>query len=65
MDFFDAVNKRASYREEFDGAEICNTDLKEIVEAGIKAPSGYNRQTTSFIIVTNPEVKSKLAELVL
>ena len=64
MDFFDAINKRASYREEFDGAGISKADLEEIVEAGIKAPSGYNHQTTSFIIVTNTEVKSKLVELV-
>ena len=56
--------KSSHYREEFDGAGIPKADLEEIVEAGIKAPSGYNHQTTSFIIVTNTEVKSKLAELV-
>jgi nitroreductase len=64
MDFFDVVDRRASYREEFDGTDISKEDLEEIVEAGIKAPSGYNHQTTSFVIVSNPEIKSKLAEFV-
>ena len=64
MDFFEAIYKRASYREEFDGVDIPKEDLEAIVKAGIKAPSGYNHQTTSFIIVTNPELKSQLAELV-
>ena len=64
MEFFDVINKRASYREEFDGSEVPRKDLEEIVEAGIKAPSGYNHQTTSFYIVTNPELKAAMAELV-
>lgn len=35
MDFFDVVDRRASYREEFDGTDISKEDLEEIVEAGI------------------------------
>ena len=64
MDFFSVIKKRCSYREEFDMAEISKEELQEIVEAGICAPSGYNHQTTSFIIVTNHELKQELAKMI-
>ena len=64
MDFFEAVEKRASYRSEFSEKEIPEEDIRKIVSAGLHAPSGYNFQTTSFIVVRDPKMRGKLAELV-
>jgi nitroreductase len=64
MEFFDVINKRGSYRGAFEEIEIPRCDLEAMLEAGIRAPSGYNFQTTSFIVVTRPELKKKLAQLV-
>ena len=63
MDFFETVEKRASYRNEFAEQEIPEEDIRKIVTAGLHAPSGYNYQTTSFIVVRDPVLRSKLAEL--
>lgn len=63
MDFFEAVEKRASYREAFLEKDVPESDIREIIEAGIKAPSGYNMQTTCFAVIRDAEIKSRLAEL--
>ncbi len=64
MDIFEAINKRHSYRGEFEDKKIPQEDLKKIVQAGIQAPSGRNGQTTSFVIVDNEEILEKLREIV-
>lgn len=55
MDLFDAIKKRYSYRGAFETSPVPREDLKKIVQAGIDAPSGINRQTTSFVIVDDIE----------
>ena len=60
MEFFETVNSRHSYRGPFTDAPVLDTDLVKIVEAGIKAPSAGNRQTTSFVIVNEPEVLDQI-----
>ena len=37
--------------------------LKQMVDAGIRAPSGSNRQGWKFIVVTDPEIKNQLGDL--
>ncbi len=64
MDIFDAIAKRHSYRGEFLDTPIPPEDLRKIVDAGIHAPSGKNEQTTSFVIVDDPEVLKQLAAIV-
>lgn len=64
MDFFEVIRKRHSYRGAFQPLPIPDEDIHEIMDAGVRAPSGYNRQTTSFIVVTDEELRKKLAELV-
>jgi len=64
MDFFETVSKRGSYRREFVNEIIPQEDLEQIIMAGIKAPSGYNHQTTSFIVITNKEFMKKLATII-
>ena len=44
----------------FDGAPIPSEDLKQILEAGLQAPSGYNLQPWRFIVVRSPEQKKRL-----
>ena len=63
MEFFETVEKRASYRNAFAAQEIPEADIRKIVTAGLHAPSGYNFQTTSFVVVRDPELRGKLAEL--
>lgn len=63
MDFFEAVSKRGSYRGQFLDQPIPEADMRKMLEAAIKAPSGYNMQTTSFVVVTEPELKAQIAAL--
>ena len=42
MEFFETVEKRASYRYAFAEKEIPEEDIRQIVTAGLHAPSGYN-----------------------
>jgi nitroreductase len=44
----------------FDGVPIPLEDLKQILDAGLHAPSGYNMQPWRFIVVQAPEQKKKL-----
>lgn len=63
MELFEAIGKRGSYRGEYTQAEIPKEDLEKIVCAGIRAPSGLNMQSTSFVVVTNAELREKISEL--
>jgi len=64
MDVFEAIHNRYSYRGEFRDTPIPREDLRKIVDAGIHAPSGKNEQTTSFVIVDDPEVLKQLVAIV-
>jgi nitroreductase len=55
MTFYDAIRKRGSYRQEFLAEAVPEEVLLRIMEAGCRAPSGYNFQTPSFLVVTNPD----------
>lgn len=44
----------------FDGKPIPPEDLRQILEAGLHAPSGYNMQPWRFIVVQSPEQKKRL-----
>jgi nitroreductase len=63
MDTFEAIGKRHSYRGSFDGRKVPREDLLRIVQAGIQAPSGHNAQSTSFVIVDEPSLIAKMAEI--
>jgi len=64
MDVFEAIAKRYSYRGEFVDRPVPREDLRKIVRAGIQAPSGKNEQTTSFVIVDDPDLLRQVAEVV-
>ncbi|MFC1453310.1 nitroreductase family protein [Verrucomicrobiota bacterium] len=63
MDVFEAIAKRHSYRAGFEDRAIPREDLTKIVDAGIRAPSGCNAQTTSFVVVDDPGTLATLAEI--
>ncbi|MBN2068605.1 MAG: nitroreductase family protein [Opitutales bacterium] len=63
MDLFEAISKRHSYRLGFKDTPIPEADLRKIVQAGLDAPSGKNAQTTTFVIVNDPEVVSRIRTL--
>src|SRR6202789_2328851 len=44
----------------FDGAPIPAEDLKQILDAGLHAPSGYNLQPWRFVVVQSMEQKKRL-----
>ncbi|HEU4635065.1 MAG TPA: nitroreductase family protein [Edaphobacter sp.] len=44
----------------FDGSPIPIEDMKQILDAGLHAPSGYNMQPWRFVVVQTPEQKKKL-----
>ncbi|MDP8218544.1 MAG: nitroreductase family protein [Candidatus Theseobacter exili] len=63
MDFFEAVEKRHSYRGPFKNVTVSGKDIVRIVESGLKAPSGKNGQTTTFVIVDEPGLVKKIGQM--
>ena len=64
MNVFEAINFRRSYRGKFKDTQVPREDLVKIMEAGLAAPSGCNKQTTSLIAVDDPELLSKLKSVI-
>jgi nitroreductase len=64
MDLFEAISRRHSYRGRFDPRAVPRDDLRRMVQAGLQAPSGYNAQSTSFVIVDDPTLLAELSEIV-
>ena len=60
MNTLEAIEKRRSYRGTYLSTPVPREHLKKILEAGYHAPSGCNKQTTSFLAVDDPEVLPKL-----
>ena len=60
MNVMDAIRSRHSYRGKFKATPVPREDLEKILRAGLDAPSGCNRQTTSLIAVDDPDVLKKL-----
>ena len=56
MDLFEAIAKRQSYRAGFKDEPVNKEDLRKIVDAGLRAPSGKNEQTTSFVIIDDQQL---------
>ena len=60
MTTLEAISARYSYRGKYLSTPVPREHLKKIMEAGCAAPSGCNKQTTSFIAVDDPELLAKL-----
>ena len=64
MNVFEAIHARHSYRGRFRPDPVPREDLVTIMEAGLAAPSGCNKQTTSLLAVDDPEVLRKLHSVI-
>jgi nitroreductase len=60
MNTIECIKSRASVRS-FRKDEIPEKDIKDILDAAVRAPSAGNVQDWEFIVVGNPELKAKLA----
>jgi nitroreductase len=54
MDLFETINQRRSIRS-YTQQEVTDEEIKILLQAAIRAPSGGNRQTWRFVVVRNPE----------
>jgi len=64
MDVFEAIRRRHSYRGAYEKQPVPREDLERIVQAGIQAPSGVNAQSTSFVIVDDPNLVARVADVI-
>lgn len=62
MDTFEAIITRRSTRK-YKPEAVEPEKLQKVIEAGRYAPSGGNNQTNHFLVVQNPEVIKRLADL--
>ena len=60
MDTLDIIARRASYRGAYRDTPVPREHLTAILAAGCAAPSGCNKQTTSFIAVDDPALLAEL-----
>lgn len=60
MNIFEIISDRYSYRGKYLSTPVPREHLVAIMQAGLDAPSGCNKQTTSVIAVDDPEVLAKL-----
>ena len=60
MDALQAIRERHSYRGPFLPDAVPRDDLLAIMEAGLAAPSGCNKQTTSLIAIDDPAVLARV-----
>ena len=63
MNIVEIINKRHSYRGKYKQIAVPREDLITIMKAGLSAPSGCNKQTTSLIAVDDPKVLDKLIKI--
>ena len=64
MSIINTISKRRSYRGKYKSTPVPREDLITIMKAGLDAPSGCNKQTTSLIAVDDKEVMKKLHSVI-
>lgn len=60
MDTLQAIRERKSYRGKYHPDPVPREHLRTILEAGLAAPSGCNKQSTSLIAVDDPALLARL-----
>lgn len=60
MEIMKAILNRRSYRGQYTSESVPREHLVQIMEAGLIAPSGCNKQTTSLIAVDDEQVLAQL-----
>jgi nitroreductase len=56
------IAARRSVRDDFDGRPICQDDLREIVRAGLAAPSSKNARPWRFHVVSDRQLLQEIAD---
>ena len=64
MNALDVIKNRTSYRGRYKGMPVPKEDLIKILEAGVSAPSGCNKQTTSFIAVDDVILLNEIKSII-
>ncbi len=64
MNTLQAILTRRSYRGKYKNVPVPREDLEKIVEAGLSAPSGCNKQTTSLICVDDADLLKKINSVI-
>lgn len=64
MDTFTSILQRRSYRGRYQALPVPRENLRKIMEAGLAAPSGCNKQTTSLIAVDDPSVLARVLAVI-
>ena len=60
MDLFDVIAARRSYRGSYLPEQVPREDLQRIMEPGLAAPSGCNKQTTALVAVDDPALLQQI-----
>ena len=63
MDTLDAIFARTSYRGKYEPTPVPREHLQQLLEAGLAAPSGCNKQTTSLVVIDDPALLKPLIAL--
>jgi len=63
VEVFEAIKRRHSYRNAFLDRNVPREDIEKIILAGIRAPSGKNAQTTSFVAVDNKKLLEEIGQM--
>ncbi len=64
MNVIEAIHNRHSYRGKYKNIQVPRENLMKIMQAGLDAPSGCNKQTTSLIAIDDPETLEKLRDAI-
>ena len=64
MNVIEAIMSRHSYRGKYRNEPVPRKDLVTIMEAGLAAPSGCNKQTTSLIAVDDPAILEEFRRII-
>jgi nitroreductase len=64
MDIFECIEKRYSYRGPYKNIPVPREDLEKIIKAGLSAPSGCNKQTTSIIGLDDGRILDSITGLI-
>ena len=60
MNVIETISKRHSYRGTYKPDKVPREDLKKIMQAGLDAPSGCNKQTTGLICVDDSDILKEI-----
>jgi len=64
MDIIECIQRRYSYRGSYKNTLVPREDLEKILKAGLAAPSGCNKQTTSLIGLDDDKILNSITSII-